>query len=196
MDRDQERTKRPAGLYRAVLVAGCLGAACAAAPAGPRGPLVGPGVEAAADLSYAYGHGEATLTDGTATTGGADNFWRGATVFPRRLEGRLSPLKWMDVGGQLGWIDGGADARVGLPAFDGWPVAVNLAAGFATGSLGPFKDTKAQRSRWLRLEAYPRVPLAENAFLVLALGLNTGDFYHQLPDPRPNAGDGDGISAP
>ena len=178
----------PAPKVFVLMLAGCLVAACAAAPAGPRGPLVGPGVEAAMDWSFAYGPGSGTVADGTPTSGGADNYWGPETIFPRRLEARLSPIKWMDLGGQIGWLDAGADVRVGLPAFNGWPLAFDLAAGFASGSPGVVHDTKGQRSRWLRLEAYPRLGGSlPDIFLVLALGLNVGDFYHQLPDPQPVA---------
>jgi hypothetical protein len=165
-------------------------AGCAAAPAGPRGPLLGRGIEAATDLSFTSARGDATLMEGTTTTGrAADTYVDMAPVIPRRLEARISPVSWADIGGQLGWLDGGADIRVGLPASDRWPLAVDLAAGFATGRLGPFHDTKLQRSRWLRLEVYPRLSTGEwGTSLVLALGLNVGDFYHELPDPTPPEG--------
>src|SRR5262245_42333594 len=147
-------------------------ASCAAAPPGPRGPLMGPGVEAALDYAFAYGPGEATLADGTSASGGADYYWSPIAIFPRRLEGRLSPLKWFDIGGQIGAIGGGADVRVGLPAADDIPVALNLTAGFETGEAGFMKETKALRAKWIRLEAYPRVPLSTpGARLVLAAGL-------------------------
>jgi hypothetical protein len=153
---------------------------------------MGPGLEGAVDWSFAYGRASATLTDGNTTAGGADNYWGNLTMFPRRLEARLSPIKWMDLGGQLGWLDGGADVRVGLPALEGSPLALDLSAGFIAGGAGLFQDTKAQSSRWLRLEAYPRLRgPAPDIFLVLALGLNAGDFYHQVPDPRPDTDPGD-----
>jgi len=170
---------------RCVFVA-CLFAGCAAAPPGPRGPLLGRGVQVAGDFSYAYGHGAVVLDDGKTSNGRADNYWGDPTVLVRRLEAHLSPIDWLDLGGQIGWLDGGAEARAGLPALQGWPVPINLAAGFLTGRAGPAKDTRGQRSHWLRLEAYPHLsgPRPE-LFLVLAAGLNSGDFYHQVPDPGP-----------
>jgi hypothetical protein len=162
---------------------------CASAPPGPRGPLMGPGIEVATDWSYAYGPGEATVADGSTSKGGADYYWSSFAIFPRRLEARLSPIKWVDIGGQIGWLGGGADIRVGLPALEGTPVAFNLAAGFETGEAGFFKETKPLRSRWLRLEAYPLVPLpGRKNRLVLAAGVNFGQFHHELPDPRPQVG--------
>jgi hypothetical protein len=160
---------------------------CAAAPAGPRGPLLGRGVDLALDYSYAYGAGSATLADGTPTSGGADVLGPDIPILPRRLELRASPLPWADVGGQIGWLGGGFDARVGLPAAADRKLALNLAVGYETGDVGPFKDAKPSRSRWLRLEAYPMIPNADKAVrLVLAVGVNTGTFYHELSDPRPD----------
>jgi len=166
---------------------------CASAPPGPRGPLLGPGIEAATDFSYAYGSGSVELPDGTRITGPGDNYWSGLTIFPRRLEGRLSPLKWFDIGGQVGWLDAGADIRVGRPAALGtnWPF--NLAAGFTTGKGGPFEDTKPTRARWLRLEAYPALPSPDiHARLVLAGGVDFGVFLHEIGDPRPQTMFSDG----
>jgi hypothetical protein len=160
--------------------------ACASAPPGPRGPLLGPGLELATDYSYAYGFGSVELPDGTRSSGGADNYWSPLTIFPRRLEGRLSPIKWFDIGGQLGWLDSGADIRVGTPAAPDKAWSFNLAAGFDTGRKGLYDDTKTTRSRWLRLEAYPRLPHGDpHARLVLAAGVDFGVFLHQLDDPRP-----------
>ncbi|MBC8131855.1 MAG: hypothetical protein H7X95_02660 [Deltaproteobacteria bacterium] len=168
---------------------------CAAAPAGPRGPLLGPGIEAATDWSYARAAAAATLSDGLSTKGGADNYWGDLTILPRRLEGRLSPLPWFDIGGQIGWLGGGADARIGIPALPGRFLAVNLAAGIDTGDIGPTHGTKPTRSRWVRLETYPALPFLDFNFrLVVAAGIHAGRFFHQLPDPRPQASFNDGFA--
>ncbi len=194
---------RLAGAFGAFSVLGVLGLfglmGCAAAPAGPRGPLLGPGVEVATDLSYAFGHGEATLPSGSRVAGGADTFWSPVTVLPRRLEGRLSPIHWLDVGGEIGWLGGGIEVRVGRRAIEGRSLALNLAGGLETGEVGPFKDTKPTNSQWIRLEAYPAWALpADDARtrLVLALGFNFGRFYHELSYPRSAATVADGLSAP
>lgn len=159
---------------------------CAAAPAGPRGPLMGPGVEIATDMSYAYGRGDLTTPDGTRATGSADDLGNPLTIFPRRLEGRVSPVEWMDVGGQLGWLDGGLDLRLGLPAQPGRFIAFALAAGYDWGSGGVVPDTDLTRSKWIRLEAYPSLDRrAGRAWLVIAAGLDSGTFYHEVADPNP-----------
>lgn len=178
-----------------------LGAAltgCASAPPGPRGPLLGPGIEGAIDWSYANGPAEAVLPDGTIAKANADNFWSSATIFPRRLEARISPLPWVDVGGQIGWLDGGLELRVGLPALGGRFLPVNLAAGFDTGRVSPFKDMdRSLGSRWLRAEAYPLLTSGRQSLrLVLAAGLDVGRFFHEFDDPRPTTQFYDNFGAP
>jgi hypothetical protein len=67
-------------------------------------------------------------------------------------------------------------------------VALNLVAGFESGSAGIVNDTKVTRSRWLRVEAYPRVSRGNDSVrLVLAIGLNAGTFFHEMTDPRPTS---------
>jgi hypothetical protein len=147
---------------------------------------MGPGVEIATDLSYAYGQGDVTTPDGTRASGSADDLGSPLTIVPRRLEGRVSPIKWMDVGGQVGWLDGGVDLRLGLPAEPGRLIAFNLAAGYDWGSGGVVPDTNLARSRWVRLEAYPALdPLVGRVRLVLAAGLDSGTFYHEVAYPLP-----------
>jgi hypothetical protein len=106
----------------------------------------------------------------------------------------VSPLPWVDVGGQVGWISGGADIRVGRPAASDRTWAFNLAAGFDTGEAGPYQPTKPTRARWLRAEAYPLLPWFDRHLrLVLAAGVDVGQFHHELPDPRPQTGFNDWI---
>jgi len=147
---------------------------------------MGPGVEIATDLSYAYGRGDLTTPEGTKANGSADDLGTPVTFFPRRLEGRVSPVEWMDVGGQVGWLDGGVDLRLGLPGDPSRLIAFNLAAGYDWGSGGLIPDTSLARSKWIRLEAYPSLDrLNGRARLVLAAGLDSGTFYHEVADPNP-----------
>jgi hypothetical protein len=175
-----------------VVALGALG--CAAAPAGPRGPLRGPGVELAMDFANAPGTATATLADGTVARGNGDNFPTWLTFPPRRLEGRLSPVEWADVGGRIGWLEGEVDARVGLPAREDSVWAFNLAAGLSSGAPGMFVDAKGTRTRWVRLEAYPALSTKAGSTLrlVLAAGVDAGLFFHGVDDPRPSTSIGDG----
>lgn len=190
------------GAVTASLVFG--GTGCVAAPPGPRGPLRGePGLEGAIDYSAAFSNAEAEIQYGPpwqepsprTVSGTSDHYWAPYTVFPPRAELRLAPLPWFDLGGHLGWLDGGFETRVGLPASPSRVWAVNVAAGMRTGELGPFKDTKEQRALFGRVEAYPLVH-GERGRLVLALGLDSGTFYHQINyRDEYDQGDGLGFSA-
>jgi hypothetical protein len=114
-------------------------------------------------------------------------------VIPQRAEARVAPLDWFDVGGDIGWTGGGADLRLGLPGNPERVWAGNIAAGLRSGELGPFKATKATRSQWLRLEAYPLIA-GRYGRLVLAGGAHWGTFYHQLNTGRDPEDDGDGLT--
>lgn len=154
--------------------------ACAVTPSGPRGPLMGRGVELATALSYATTRGEATTATGSSISGPVDWFYVPG-LDGAGLEARVSPLEYVDLGGQVNLTGGGLDVRVGLPARDGLQLAANVAAGLETGAAGLVEDTKSRRSQWLRLEIYPRLISTERLWLVLALGLNHGAFYHSVP---------------
>lgn len=190
------------GLFVLALMAGAS-TGCAAALPGPRGPLRGPGVQLAGDYQFAFSHAEATLSEGEVTSGTSDHYWSPLAVFPRRFELRGSILPWFDVGADIGWLDGGIDARVGLPAAPGVKWAMHVAGGVRSGSPGPFEDTKSTNARWLRLEAYPilmekRMNDGSVSQIrgVLGLGLSTGRFIHQLADPRIDPDDSGDSLAP
>lgn len=164
-------------------------AGCVAAPPGPRGPLLGNGTQFAGDLSLAFSSARAEHADGTSVTGTSDHFWSPLSIFPRRLELRMSPVSFLDFGADLGWLDGGADLRVGRWAKPNRAWAAQVALGVRTGSVGPFKDTKTTESAWARLEAYPLVH-GTNGRLLLSLGANVGRFYHQI-EYQSSSDDGD-----
>ncbi len=165
------------------------GTGCVAAPPGPRGPLRGErGLEIALDpAGAAFSSAEAVVEDrypGRApsyrtVSGTSDHYWAPFTVFPPRAELRIAPVGWMDVGGHLGWLDGGLELRFGLPASPSRPWAMNLAAGVRSGEVGRFEATKGQRALFGRLEAYPLL-YEGSGRLVLALGLDAGIFYHEI----------------
>jgi hypothetical protein len=146
----------------------------------------------AVDL-FAFSHARATLPEGEVTSGTSDHYWSPVALFPRRFELRGSILPWFDVGADIGWLDGGVDARVGLPAALGVAWAVQVAGGVRSGDPGPFEDTKSTHARWLRLEAYALLKESNigggdvsQIRGILALGASDGRFGHQLPDPRPD----------
>lgn len=116
-------------------------------------------------------------------------YWGDFGVLPRRVEARVAPIAWADVGLDFGWLDAGAELRFGLPASPERSLAGNLALGGRSGKLGLFDDTRDTWSLYARLEAYPELhssvkrPNARGHVarttgrLVSALGLDTGAFY-------------------
>ncbi len=119
--------------------------------------------------------------------------WGDVGVLPRRVELRIAPFGWADVGADLGWIDAGLDVRFGLPAAPERWLPSNLALGVRSGQFGIFKDTKPTRSYWGRIEAYPLLHTSlqpANAQgngggrtagrAVAAVGLDLGDFYRDV----------------
>jgi hypothetical protein len=119
----------------------------------------------------------------------SDRFYSSFTIFPRRLELRVAPVSFIDVGADLGWLDGGVDVRVGVPAAAGRVLAGNLALGFRSGEPIPIDSTRGMHSLWARLEAYPllheeRHPRGVTmGRAVLALGVDAGLFYHAVTKP-------------
>ena len=171
-----------AGRLRVGVVLGCLGFGCAAAPPGPRGPLSEAGVQFALDWSVAVGKAQIARPGRHLNKGTADYYGVNFPIPPRRLEGRLAPVSWADLGADIGWLDGGVDMRFGVPAAAGRFFAGNLALGMRSGRPGPFKQTKGTHSFWGRLEAYPLLGESSQGSHrgVVALGLNGGVFYHQM----------------
>jgi hypothetical protein len=104
---------------------------------------------------------------------------------PRRAELRVAPVSFVDVGGDIGWLDGGLDARAGIPDLDDWTFAGHLAGGLRSGRVGPFKDTKGTRSSWVRVELYPRL-LHPRGRLALAFGVHRGLFFHGIAYDDPS----------
>jgi hypothetical protein len=186
MDTKRNLTARSRALAGASILGAVLLASCAVAPTGPRGPLLGRGFDVGTELSYATGRGDATLPAGYSTGGPADTYWTPGSVATGGIEARLSPAPYFDVGGQISLTGGGMDLRLGLPALDGRALAVNVAGGIETGRVGLFDDTRPRRSRWVRLELYPRLPTTRRAWLVFAAGFDAGTFYHEVADHPPH----------
>jgi hypothetical protein len=170
------------------------GFGCAAAPPGPRGPLSEAGVQFAVDWSVAAGKAQLARPGGRLNKGTADYYGVNFPIPPRRLEGRLAPVSWADLGADIGWLDGGVDVRFGVPAAAGRFFAGNLALGMRSGRPGPFHRTKDTHSFWGRLEAYPLLGESSQSSHrgVVALGLNGGVFYHQMSEAPADDNDDEG----
>jgi hypothetical protein len=161
-----------------------------AATPGPRGPLTEAGAQVGIDWSVAYN--QATL-DGVGTrpqvNESSDRFYSNFAIFPRRLELRVAPVSFIDVGADLGWIDGGVDVRLGVPAAPSRVFAGNVAFGFRSGEPIPISRTRGMHSLWARLEAYPLLhekPHPRGFTMgraVLSLGVDAGLFYHAVTEP-------------
>jgi hypothetical protein len=164
---------------------------------------MGPGLKLGVDWSVAVSHARLEREGQEDLTGSTDHYWTNVPIVPRRLELRLSPVSWADIGGEIGWLDGGVDARFGIPAEPGAFVAGNIALGARSGQAGPFKDTKRTYGAWARTEFYPLLDETRTGKLrkshrgVLALGLDVGAFYHQIYEPpgRDDPNEGLGFSA-
>lgn len=163
---------------------------CAAVPPGPRGPLLGNGVQVATDFVLPLSAAEATRADGYTARGTSDHYFSPVVVIPQRLELRFSPVEWLDFGADTSWIDGGGDARLGYAAKPSRAWALHLAFGFRSGVFGEAENTLNTGSGWARIEAYPllRPPTGR---LLLALGVNAGKFYHQINIDERGPGDPD-----
>jgi hypothetical protein len=148
-------------------------------PAGPRGPLLGNGVQAATDFALGVSSARATREDGFTAKGTSDHYFGPTAIIPQRLELRLSPVEWLDFGGDSSWVDGGADVRFGYAAKPSRTWAGHLALGLRSGFFGQVENTLHTGSVWIRAEAYPLL-LPPTGRLMLALGVNSGKFYHQI----------------
>jgi hypothetical protein len=161
---------------------------CAAVPPGPRGPLLGNGVQAATDFALGVSSARATREDGFTARGTSDHYFAPTAIIPQRLELRLSPVEWLDFGADTSWLDGGADARVGYAAKPSRTWAGHLAFGFRAGLFGEVENTLNSGAVWFRVEAY-RLLLPPTGRLMLALGLDSGKFYHQINIDEHGPGD-------
>jgi len=178
------------------LILVCSGVGCAAAPPGPRGPLTEAGARFAVDWSVAAGDARLERPGKPTIKSSADYYGVNFPLPPRRLEARLAPVSWADIGADIGWLDGGVDVRFGVPSARGRFWAGNVAFGMRSGQPGPIAPTKSTYSYWARLEAYPLVHersdergVRESHRAVLALGLDGGLFSHQLSAPGEPGGD-------
>jgi hypothetical protein len=143
-------------------------------------------------IDWSVGYNQATL-DAAGTrpqvNASSDRFYSNFAIFPRRLELRVAPVSFIDVGADLGWIDGGVDVRLGMPAAPSRVFAGNVAFGLRSGEPTPIRSTRGMHSLWGRLEAYPLLHQERHprgftmGRAVLSLGLDAGLFYHAVTEP-------------
>ena len=175
------------GLAVGLTALSCM--SCAAAPKGPRGPLQGPGAKVAIDWSVAASYATLEREGKADLAGSSDHYWTNLPLPPRRLELRLAPFSWMDVGAEIGWLDGSADVRFGVPAEPGRWFSAAWGVGVRSGQIGLVEDTKRTNGLWARSELYPLLFMrgagrqTRQHRLALALGVDAGTFYHQLARP-------------
>lgn len=157
---------------------------CVVAPGIPGGPLQGTGVQGTVSAGFGIAPGKVTQTaaDGSEDTGSdpATNAVNGPLV--SRVGGRVGLIDWVDVGGDVGWTDGGYELRAGVPEWT-WVVPFALSFAQRSGQAGLANDYhRLHDTRW-RLELYPRVYVQGTlrVHLVAALGTSAGLRYHGLP---------------
>ena len=122
------------GRFEVAVALGLVSLGCAAAPPGPRGPLSEEGVQFALDWSLAVAAARYSRAPGQGSVeSSSDYYGANLPLPPRRLEARLAPVSWADIGADLGWIDRGADVRFGMPAAAGRFFAGNVALGLRSG---------------------------------------------------------------
>jgi hypothetical protein len=111
----------------------------------------------------------------------------GVAMLPIRLGGRVAATDWLDVAGDWGLNDSGAEVRAGVP--EGMrllPFAFLVGARTDALALSPgHRITGQQRELRVRLEAYPALRLPSptsptRVHGVLACGASRGRHYHSF----------------
>jgi hypothetical protein len=159
---------------------------CAITGTAPGGPLhAGTTTQIQPSLALAYGPGSATV-GGTRVSGNAESY--GGTKaellpVPMRLGLRQSLGSAVEVSGDVGWLDSGAEVRAGTPGGTGaFPIA--FAAGVRQGPF-PFGVGERTFSGHARFEIYPDISNAHDGSvrLTLSAGVGVGSFAHSLTLP-------------
>src|SRR6266542_2240944 len=158
---------------------------CVMAPGLPGGPLQGTGAQLTTATAFTVAKGNATLrSSSTGTVGKTTDYAADAhngPLIPTRIGMRIGLVDWMDIAGDAGWFDSGAEVRVGIPE-GGWILPIALGYGVRRGG-GAFKgDHDRHREQRVRLELYPRLFTGHKVRLNLvgALGMSWGRRFHEL----------------
>jgi hypothetical protein len=164
-----------------------LGAAsgCALTETGPGGPLRPATVtQIQPSLAFAYGRASATV-GGSRVSGNAQNggpITQGLPL-PLRIAVRQSLGSAVEVSGDIGWADSGAELRAGVPDDSDLP-PLAIAAGVRRGA-DLFSIGERTWEGHVRVELYPDISRAEDgsARLMLSAGVSFGSFVHDLALP-------------
>jgi len=174
------------GLLGAALTASLTAAGCALTGTAPAGPLQ-PGTTTQIEPSWALAYGPGTATvEGRRLTGNAESY--GGTTAellpsPMRIGLRQSLGGLVELGGDIGWLDAGVEARAGSRGGGAFPIAV--AAGVRRGPF-PFGLGENTFSGHARFEIYPDLSGARDGSVRLALsaGVGVGSFAHSVTLPE------------
>jgi len=156
----------------------------------PGGPLPRGGaftVSAAMAAPYAEGKADAISWNGR-DSGSYRDATADHTPFPMfaRTGARLAPTSYFDIAADIGWIEGGAEFRIGLPEGTR-PFPVALAGGYRAGWEPLFVNRFSPAFGYGRLEVYPLLWSGKDRrrlSAVLTGGLSHGDRYHSVTLPR------------
>ena len=156
----------------------------------PGGPLR-PGAFAQLQPSWAGAYGPASVRlDGVKVSVSG----QGVPVSPTELVPltfgiRQAVGSHVEASADIGWVDSGIGLRFGVPFFESTPLV--LAAGLRTGAVSVVRPDTYEGS--LSLEAYPDLSRARDGSLrlVLAVGVSSGAFWHQLWLPSQYHSDSD-----
>src|SRR5688572_5231199 len=177
-----------AALSRCVLLSGAASlSGCALLPGVPVGPSHGPSVRVGMVSGYTYAPASARLLQPGASVeqeGNAGNYGGGGVAgpLPQRLAARFSTGRYLDVGGDIGWLDRGLQIRFG-PLHADRPLPGGLEIEWRTGSTSGLVDNDVVEQAEVlraRVELYPPLGFGRaedgsaRAFGVLAAGMSQG----------------------
>jgi hypothetical protein len=184
--------------FVALLAEGCVSAS--GIPGGPLPKGGGFAINTAIAAPVAVGRADAISWNGrdrgTYSDATADH-----SLFPMfaRAGARLAPASYFDVAADIGWVEAGAEVRVGLPEGTR-PFPVALAGGYRAGWEPLFTNRFSPTFGYGRLEAYPLFwsgTEGRRLSAVLTAGISHGDRYHSVTLPRSQFNEnGDNIGNP
>jgi hypothetical protein len=166
-----------------LLISGCI-----AAPGIPGGPMQGPSVALTGTYGYALAPAEVQLH--RSTDDRRLRQWDETTeavnlpVAPARGGARVGLSDWLDVAADVGFLESGAEVRVGVPE-GSRPLPFAISVGSRWGALGLLDRHQGEhREGRVRFEIYPRLHGLDRGVrmnLIGTLGASFGRRYRALP---------------